>query len=99
MLWTATSCLISFVNSLIWVGNINNPAPVWCDICEFLRSHNDPFGVDNPKPASKLILGVSIGIPAATLCISRRLYYLTAGNTVSITREDVRNTLIPQLKI
>ena len=35
MLWTATACLISFVNSLIWVGNINNPAPVWCDICEF----------------------------------------------------------------
>ena len=34
MIWTAISCLIGFVNSLVWTGNVNNLAPVWCDICE-----------------------------------------------------------------
>ena len=35
MIWTAVACLTEFVNCIVWTGNINNPAPVWCDICEF----------------------------------------------------------------
>ena len=35
IMWTAVACLIEFVNCIIWTGNLNNPAPVWCDICEF----------------------------------------------------------------
>ncbi|KAH6890865.1 pheromone A receptor-domain-containing protein [Coprinopsis sp. MPI-PUGE-AT-0042] len=32
MVWTGTGCLILFINSLVWAGNISNPAPIWCDI-------------------------------------------------------------------
>ncbi|KAK7046047.1 a-factor receptor [Paramarasmius palmivorus] len=32
MIWTAALCLVDFVNSIVWAGNVNNPAPVWCDI-------------------------------------------------------------------
>ncbi|OAX30669.1 fungal pheromone STE3G-protein-coupled receptor, partial [Rhizopogon vinicolor AM-OR11-026] len=32
MLWTGISCLIQFVNSIIWRNNALNVAPVWCDI-------------------------------------------------------------------
>ncbi|KAK1225163.1 a-factor receptor [Marasmius sp. AFHP31] len=32
MLWTAALCLVNFVNSIVWAGNVNNVAPVWCDI-------------------------------------------------------------------
>ncbi|KIJ08360.1 hypothetical protein PAXINDRAFT_182292 [Paxillus involutus ATCC 200175] len=32
MLWVSLSCLVQFVNSVVWHGNVNNPAPVWCDI-------------------------------------------------------------------
>ncbi|KAF8153841.1 pheromone A receptor-domain-containing protein [Crassisporium funariophilum] len=81
MIWTAVSCLIGFVNSLVWTGNVANPSPIWCDI------------------SSKIILGVSIGIPAATLCISRRLYYLTSCQTVSLTREDKRRMVMIDLAI
>nr|AIX99561.1 pheromone receptor [Agrocybe salicacicola] len=81
MLWTAISCLTGFVNSIVWSGNLRNPAPVWCDI------------------SSKIIIGVSVGIPAAILCISRRLYYLTSGTTVSITHEDKRRMVIIDLCI
>ncbi|KAK0432037.1 putative pheromone receptor [Armillaria borealis] len=32
MIWTATVCLVEFINALIWQGNVDNVAPVWCDI-------------------------------------------------------------------
>ncbi|KAL1742311.1 mating pheromone receptor Bbr2 [Schizophyllum fasciatum] len=70
MLWTATACLLSFVNAIVWRGNALNVAPIWCDI------------------SSKLLLGVSIGIPASGLCISRRLYKISSMKSVSITRQD-----------
>ncbi|CAE6406821.1 unnamed protein product [Rhizoctonia solani] len=30
--WTFTTTLIFFVNSIVWAGNLSDPAPVWCDI-------------------------------------------------------------------
>nr|AGC14678.1 pheromone receptor [Lentinula edodes]AGC14703.1 pheromone receptor [Lentinula edodes] len=39
--------------------------------------------------SSQIIAGAGVGIPASTLCISRRLYRLTSTRTVSITRDDV----------
>ena len=33
MFWASFACLVQFVNSVVWHGNINNPAPIWCDIC------------------------------------------------------------------
>ncbi|PFH48839.1 hypothetical protein AMATHDRAFT_148990 [Amanita thiersii Skay4041] len=32
MIWTSISCLIRFVNALVWRGSVANVAPVWCDI-------------------------------------------------------------------
>ncbi|KAK7026810.1 a-factor receptor [Paramarasmius palmivorus] len=32
MLWTAALCLVRFVNSIVWAGNVDNVAPIWCDI-------------------------------------------------------------------
>ncbi|EAU87370.1 pheromone receptor [Coprinopsis cinerea okayama7 len=81
MIWTALSCLIGFINSLVWKGNALNPAPVWCDI------------------SSKIMIGVSIGIPAATLCISRRLYCITSSPSASVTRGDKRKMVVIDLAI
>ena len=30
--WSFTGSLVFFVNSILWNGNMRNPAPVWCDI-------------------------------------------------------------------
>ncbi|QRV92706.1 STE3-type pheromone receptor [Ceratobasidium sp. AG-Ba] len=30
--WTSTACLIACINSIIWAGNVDDKAPVWCDI-------------------------------------------------------------------
>ncbi|TDL15950.1 STE3-domain-containing protein [Rickenella mellea] len=32
MIWTASSCLIMFVNSIVWHNNAIDKAPIWCDI-------------------------------------------------------------------
>ncbi|KAF8239230.1 STE3-like pheromone receptor [Tricholoma matsutake] len=81
MIWTSMTCLIESINSLVWRGNVQNPAPIWCDI------------------SSKLEIGASIGIPASMLCISRRLYNITALQTASVTREDKRRSIIVDLCI
>ena len=44
--------------------------------------------------ASKIIIGVSVGIPASVLCISRRLYSLTAVKTVAITSRRVSSNVL-----
>ncbi|KAL4061746.1 pheromone A receptor-domain-containing protein [Scleroderma citrinum] len=81
MIWVSLSCLVVFVNSVVWHGNVVNWAPVWCDI------------------STKFLIGASVGIPASSLCISRRLYNISCVSTVSITRADKRRTVITDLCI
>ncbi|PBK68296.1 STE3-like pheromone receptor [Armillaria solidipes] len=81
MLWTSTICLVMFINSIVWADNVDNVAPVWCDI------------------SAQIILGASVGIPASVLCISRRLYTITAVQTASVTRADKRRAVIIDLCI
>lgn len=63
MLWTSLSSLIYFVDSIVWHHSINDPSPVWCDICEFtdllldiclphpcFRSHEVPHRSSNWCP-------------------------------------------------
>ncbi|KAJ4486624.1 pheromone receptor [Lentinula edodes] len=49
--------------------------------------------------SSQIILGSSVGIPASTLCISRRLYRITSTQTVSITRDDKLRAIYSDLAI
>ncbi|KAF8884497.1 STE3-like pheromone receptor [Infundibulicybe gibba] len=81
MAWTAVLCLIEFINSIIWSGNVNNVAPIWCDI------------------STKLAVGASVGIPAATLCISRRLYSITSVQAASMTHKDKQRIVIQDICI
>ncbi|KAJ3876744.1 pheromone receptor [Lentinula edodes] len=49
--------------------------------------------------STQIIAGAGIGIPASTLCISRRLYRITSTQTVSITRDDKRRAIYQDLTI
>ncbi|THU83841.1 STE3-like pheromone receptor [Dendrothele bispora CBS 962.96] len=49
--------------------------------------------------ATQLVLASGVGLPAATLCISRRLYKITSVQTVSITRDDKRRAIYVDLAI
>ncbi|CAE6388469.1 unnamed protein product [Rhizoctonia solani] len=77
--WTFILTLILFVNSLVWAGNLSNPAPVWCDI------------------AAKIFVGANSGIPAASLCISRRLYQILHPKYAQSDSKTKRRTLMIDL--
>ncbi|KAG2029757.1 pheromone A receptor-domain-containing protein [Suillus americanus] len=51
MIWVAISCLIQFVNSIIWRSSALNVAPVWCDISTKLL-----IGASIGIPASALCI-------------------------------------------
>jgi pheromone a factor receptor len=89
MIWTSLACLVEFVNSLLWAGNIKNNLPIWCDICECGLPWKR-IGTYRAK-ASKFLLGAGVGITASTLCISRRLYIIATVQNASISRSDVRD--------
>lgn len=49
--------------------------------------------------STKLFIGAGVGIPAAGLCISRRLYKIAVIKSVAVTREDKRRAVIVDLAI
>ncbi|KAI6110416.1 pheromone A receptor-domain-containing protein [Pisolithus croceorrhizus] len=49
--------------------------------------------------STKLFIGAGVGIPAAGLCISRRLYKIAVIKSVAVTREDKRRAVIVDLTI
>lgn len=91
MVWTAVGCLNLFVNSIIWHNNIIDWAPIWCDICKYspllspFQEHHLTTSI-----ASRLIVGIAVAIPAASLCINRRLYKIASCQTPTITLAHVR---------
>ncbi|KAJ6470316.1 putative transmembrane pheromone receptor [Mycena sanguinolenta] len=81
MIWTALSCLIAFINSVVWANSVADVAPVWCDI------------------STRLIVGISVAIPAASLCINRRLYKIASCQNGSVTQADKRRAVLVDLAI
>ncbi|KIN98849.1 hypothetical protein M404DRAFT_156674 [Pisolithus tinctorius Marx 270] len=49
--------------------------------------------------STKLFIGASVGIPAAGLCISRRLYKIAVIKSVTVTRDDKRRAVMVDLSI
>ncbi|KIY48905.1 pheromone receptor [Fistulina hepatica ATCC 64428] len=75
MAWTALACLNQFVNSVVWAGNVLNPAPWWCEI------------------SIRIYLGASVGIPASSFCIVRRLYLISTLKPIATTRPEKRRAV------
>jgi hypothetical protein len=87
MAWTGLACLTYFINSVMWNDNLNNLAPVWCDICEFPISVGS--GGLTLVSASRFGLAFVIAVPVAILCTNRRLYFMTIGKMPSTVVEVV----------
>ncbi|CCM02272.1 uncharacterized protein FIBRA_04357 [Fibroporia radiculosa] len=81
MLWSSFACMIQFVDSVVWSGNVDNPAPVWCDI------------------STKFLIGAGVGIPAASLCINRRLFKISRMNAATVTRKEKLRAVYEDLAI
>ena len=49
--------------------------------------------------SSKLIVGVAVAIPAASLCINRRLYHIASVKSVTVTKAEKRRQVMVDLAI
>jgi len=87
--WSLTGNIIYFVNSIIWAGNLRNPSPIWCDICMFKKPRVSAVWLKRRFSAAKLIVGLTVGLPCASLCIQRRLYLLSRVRPASFSPADV----------
>jgi pheromone a factor receptor len=87
--WTLVGCTVFLINSLVWAGNLHNPAPIWCDICKQARLKWFKHSINILVPATRLIVGLSIGVTASSLCINRQLYHAATVKSVSAFRDSV----------
>ncbi|KAJ3759519.1 pheromone receptor [Lentinula raphanica] len=89
--WNSGTCAF-----MIWVG-------CFC-LVEFVNSLVWANNALNIAPiwcdiSIQLIGAAGVGIPASTLCITRRLYRITSTRTVSITRDDKKRLIYEDLAI
>lgn len=91
MFWVSFACLVEFINSLVWAGNLFNNIPVWCDICSYFPPLYIIVRVltFHILLATKFLLGAGVGIVASALCISRRLYSIASVQSVAASHIDV----------
>lgn len=100
MAWTALGCLNGFINSIIWNGNAINWAPVWCDICKLYNQLNPSRScLTHLISATRFMIGLSVAIPAASLCINRRLYIIASVKTVTVSKAEKRRAIMVDLAI
>lgn len=50
-------------------------------------------------PASRFMIGLSVAIPTASLCINRRLYYIASMKSATITEYEKRRANMADLAI
>ena len=91
--WTFVACLNQFFNSVVWASDAVDRAPWFCEICSLFifGSHFCQFILTylSSFKATRITLGASVGIPAACLCISRRLFSIARVQAVLITPAEV----------
>jgi len=100
MVWTCLSCLGLCINSIIWKGNVNDWAPIWCDICEFEKVfHRNIVATNCIFPVTRVIVIGSFGLPAASLCANRRIYLIASVRKVTTSRAERRRQVAVDLAI
>ena len=80
MIWTALGCLVYFVDSIVWNGNVINWAPVWCDISTFRHTFTE-ISSHKLDSDTRIQVAVSVALPASILCIIRLMHNITLATT------------------
>jgi len=91
-LWLAVLNLCRFVNTVVWHDNVNNVAPIWCDISEsfqFCIFHVLSKPQQNFYAGIKVFTAGEVAVRACTLVICRRLYLITSSHGVTRDAREV----------
>lgn len=95
-IYVAIMCLLTAIDTIIWsAGNYIVTEPIWCDIGECMLSASFNFYIQfiiYRTSVSHIFVGTSVGIPACSFVISKRLCRIirrpslaSLTNTVSIS--------------
>ncbi|KAJ7643057.1 pheromone receptor [Mycena polygramma] len=89
--WNSGTCLFMIWTSLsCFIGFVNSL--VWANTIDDVA----PVWCDI---STRLIVGIAVAIPAASLCINRRLYKIASSSTVSISKAEKRRAVLVDLAI
>ena len=99
MAWTGLGCFIQCINSIIWNHNVINRAPIYSDIGRLSLYDIAHRRSLNYTTVVHFQVGLSVAMPAASLCINRRLYKIATAKVVMVTRSDNRRAVIIDLLI
>lgn len=89
VLWLFLSSFSFAVNTIIWSSDVEDKAPVWCDICKFAICCRCITKLKSSLTASHIQLLASIGGPACSLIITRRLYKITRLQGAAVSKRQV----------
>ncbi|KAF8055252.1 pheromone receptor Rcb2 B44 [Lyophyllum atratum] len=84
--WNSGTCFYMFWASLACLNQFINSV-VWADNA----INSAPIWCDI---SIRIMLGASVGLPAASLCINRRLYHIASVQSVSIGRAEKRRAIL-----
>ena len=85
--WLFVSNIVYAINSIIWAGNVEDSAPVWCDISEFDLSHLQCCFLQAIL-ATKVQVGANMALPACCLCICIHLERIASVRQVCTSHSD-----------
>ena len=86
-LWISIECITTGVNSVIWSNNVEDIAPVWCDISKSLPSILHAFLIQLYFAATHLDIASSMAVRGCTFATTRRLYIITQCKEVDTYRK------------
>lgn len=78
-IWASAESFSTGVNSIVWSDNVNDVAPVWCDISEHCSTViTSSSRLTMLHEASHILVSACVAKPACSLVINRRLYRIVA---------------------
>ena len=88
--WCAVLCFFHLLNSIIWHDNVDDVAPVLCDISTYYSSGLGMRFTDYCS-GTHIYIGAGVALRSCSLVINRRLYMITRGrsNAIAVTKAEV----------
>lgn len=95
IIWLSSLCFFTGINAIIWKDNVDDVAPVWCEVCEdyHLRNYLSCTRLTIVRLAIRLMIGSSFALPSCSLSMVRRLYLSTRTTGVMSTKSTVREDM------
>jgi len=94
ILWFIGYNVVQGVNGLLWDGNVDIHATIWCDISELGHSGKFSKACLLFFKATRFTIAAKVGIAGALTCLARDLELFASKRSIATNPIVVRNRLI-----